>query len=110
MSKNEPIRSKVDPDLPDEERAEKYLASCKHYLHPENEECWLGEKLNSSVHDEYMTAMGLKGLTPRDVIYPLEHGYYKYLTTFEILVSELKDHKVRYTAKYEKYTNTGGEK
>ena len=92
------------------EIAEDYLGSCKHGLHPSNRECWLGLKYDSNVHGEILIAMGLKGMKPRDVIYPIEHGYYKYLKTKEIRLAGLDDHVTRYKAKYEKIVGNGGGK
>ena len=113
MEKPNQIRSKVEVEISDEELAEKYLASCKHNLHPANKECWLGEKFNHPKHKEHMEAMGLKDHTPADVIYPIEHSYYKYLNTAEILLGHVQygfdDHVRRYKAKYEKITEDGGD-
>lgn len=114
MSNQEPIRSKIDPMLSDEEEAERYLARCKHHLHPENKECWMDEKFTSNKHEKYMESMNLPGLNPKDVIHPIEHGYYNYLNTTEILIvhtiNGFSDHIVRYNNQYRKQTGIGGEK
>ena len=111
---NEQVRSKVDPEISDEELAEKYLLTCRHHLHPANHECWLGEKFTHPKHKEHMEAMGLKELKPADVIYPIEHSYYNYLNTAEILLGHViygfDDHVRRYKTQYEKHTGNGGEK
>ena len=90
---------KIDSDAWDE--LEDFLKHSKHYLHSSHHNCYVKWEYTANKHRETMNELGLKGITPQDVIYPIEDVYYEYFleeTDYvdKVIKKAVEDHRPSY--------------